>query len=364
MIELTIRAGPAPYPFRAGPGLLETLGPSLRDLGLRGKVAMISDADAFSRWGGPALRSLGDADLPWINVEVPPGERGKTLAHASELYGKLIEHGVGRGDTIVALGGGVVGDLAGFVAATYHRGLAFVQVPTTLLAQVDSSVGGKVAVDHPLGKNLVGAFHHPRLVLADTRTLSTLPERQRWSGLAEIAKAALIADASFLEFLERHLETLAGEHAPDALLSDAIARAVRIKARIVEADERESSLRRVLNFGHTIGHALEVATGYAALTHGEAVVKGMKAALVVSWQLGKLGQADAERALALLARFPPPPPHVAPPREAVIAAARRDKKVEGEKLRYVILTAFGRAEVLPHLPTPLLEAAVDVALET
>ncbi|HWV37251.1 MAG TPA: 3-dehydroquinate synthase [Vulgatibacter sp.] len=364
MIELRIRAGPAPYPFRAGPGLLESLGSSLRELGLVGKVAVISDADAFSRWGVPALRSLGEADLPWINVEVPPGERSKTLAHAGELYGKLIEHGVGRGDTVVALGGGMVGDLAGFVAATYHRGLSFVQVPTTLLAQVDSSVGGKVAVDHPLGKNLVGAFHHPRLVLADTRTLATLPARQRWSGLAEVAKAALIADPSFLEFLEQHLDALSGDEAPDALLSEAIARAVRIKAGIVEADERETSLRRVLNFGHTIGHALEAATGYVALTHGEAVVKGMKAALVVSWQLGRLGQTEAERALALLARFPAPPPFVPPPRDAVIAAARRDKKAEGAELRYVILTALGRTEVLPHLPTPLLEAAVDVALET
>lgn len=364
MIELTIRCGPRPYPFRAGAGLLEGLGPAMREQGLEGKVAVIADAEAFSHWGGPALRSLTDAGLPWINVEVPPGERGKTLAHAGELYGKLVEHRIGRGDTIVALGGGMVGDLAGFVAATYHRGLPLVQVPTTLLAQVDSSVGGKVAVDHPLGKNLVGAFHHPRLVLADTRALSTLPERQRWSGLAEVAKAALIADEAFVSFLEAHLETLASGDAPEPLVAEAISRAVRIKAQVVEADEREASLRRILNFGHTVGHALEAATGFAALSHGEAVVKGMKAALVVSWQLGRLEQAEAERALALLARFPAPPPFVAPHRDAVIAAAKRDKKAEAGELRYVILSALGRAEVLPHLPAPLLGAAVDVALET
>ncbi len=364
MIEVVIRAGTARYPIRIGAGLLQTLGPALLELALVGKVALIADAEALGRWGEPVSRSLREAGLFSVVIEVAPGEASKSFEGASAIYGRLIEAGMGRGDTIVSLGGGVVGDLAGFVAATYHRGIAYVQLPTTLLAQVDASVGGKVAVDHPLGKNLIGAFHQPRLVLADTASLTTLPPRQRWSGLAEVVKAALIADEAFLARLEGELEPLAEDEAGPDRLAEVIARAVEIKAAVVGEDERDLGLRRILNFGHTVGHALELGAGFGTITHGEAVVQGMKAAVSISRRLELLGQAEAERASRLLARFPEPPPFPRPSRDEILAAMGRDKKAEGGALRFVVLEGLGRARIIGGVPTPILDAAIDLALET
>lgn len=362
MIELEVRAGQRPYAFRAGPGLLEDLGPSLRAAGVEGRIVLVADSSVLARWGRGPLGSLEDSSYRTLVLEVPPGERSKSLETAGELYGRMIDAGIDRGDAVVSLGGGVVGDLAGFVAATYHRGLPFVQLPTTLLAQVDSSVGGKVAVDHPKGKNLVGAFHQPRLVLADTSVLSTLSARDRWSGLAEVVKAALIADEDFLAFLERHLEALASGE-PE-LLEQAIARAVAIKAAIVEEDEREADRRRLLNFGHTIGHALELAAGFEHLTHGEAVVAGMRGAVAVSRALGSLTDDDAERAIGLLSRFPATPSFPLPPREELIAAVKRDKKAKAGAVRFVVLSGLGRAEVVPDLSPSLLSLAIEASLES
>ncbi|WP_050726904.1 3-dehydroquinate synthase [Vulgatibacter incomptus] len=356
---MKVLSSSGPYRVRIGPGVSAQLGPALLELGLRGKVALISDDDVFHLHALAPMGSLEEAKLPCLPIRIPPGEASKTLARADWLYGRLIEGGIGRDDTVVALGGGVVGDLAGFVAATYHRGVAFVQLPTTLLSQVDSSVGGKVAVDHPLGKNLVGAFYPPRTVLADTDTLATLPPRERWSGLAEVVKAAFVADADFLPILEEQLERLAEPSPPAGLLAEAIARSVRIKAAVVEADEHEGGLRRILNFGHTIGHALELATGFGVLTHGEAVVMGMRAALFVSVELGTLAAPEAERATRLLARFPAPPPFRAPSPEAVIAGLQRDKKAD----RFVVLSALGKAEVVRGLEPRLLRRAIDKAYE-
>jgi 3-dehydroquinate synthase len=360
--SISVGQGERAYAVEVGPGLLHEVGGRLRALGKHGRVALITDASVERLWLAPVRASLTAAGIDSQTLVVPPGEASKSLATADSLYTQLIQGGFTRSDTVVALGGGVVGDLAGFVAATYHRGMGLVHLPTTLLAQVDSSIGGKVAVDHALGKNLVGAFYPPRAVLTDTRTLASLPKRERWSGLAEVAKAALIADAELLQWLERDLEALGDGTADEATTARAIERSVSIKAHVVTADEKEQGLRMVLNFGHTLGHALESETGYGPLLHGEAVVMGMRVALGVSRTLGKLSVDDEARARALLARFPAPPPFPKPTREGVLAALRRDKKSHAAKVRFVVLTGLGRSDTEPLDPAAL-EPAVEEALE-
>jgi 3-dehydroquinate synthase len=349
------------YPVRVGRGLLAGIGPGLRGAGFGGRVAVVSDATVLEEWGPVLLLNLESAGYSPEVLSIVPGEASKTVSTAELFWGRLIESGFGRGDFLVACGGGVVGDLGGFVAATFHRGMRLLQVPTTVLAQVDSSIGGKVAVDHRLGKNLVGAFYPPEQVVADVDTLATLPVRERWNGLAEVVKVALVRDADFLAELERDLESLA-EGPVTERLEAVVAHSVRLKAEVVSADEREGGVRMLLNFGHTLGHALEAATGYAPLSHGEAVVVGMKAAVRLSRALGSLGEAEEERVLALLERFPRPLGLVKPKPEAVRAAALRDKKAVGSTLRYVVLRAVGRGAIEP-LPEGRLDDAVGFALE-
>ena len=349
------------YPVRVGRGLLAGVGPGLRASGFQGRVAVVSDATVLEEWGPVLLLNLESAGYSPEVLSIVPGEASKTVATAEVFWGRLIESGFGRGDLLVACGGGVVGDLGGFVAATFHRGMRLLQVPTTLLAQVDSSIGGKVAVDHRLGKNLVGAFYPPEQVVSDVETLATLPARERWNGLAEVVKVALVRDADFVTELERDLERLA-DGPVNERLEAVVAHAARLKAEIVSADEREGGIRMLLNFGHTLGHALEATTGYAALSHGEAVVVGMKAAVRLSAVLGSLGEVETTRVLALLGRFPHPLGLVKPSSEAVRAAALRDKKAVGGKLRYVVLRGIGQGAVEP-LPQERLDEAVALALE-
>jgi 3-dehydroquinate synthase len=349
------------YPVRVGRGLLATIGPALRAAEFQGRVAVVSDATVLEAWGPVLLLNLESAGYPPEVLSIVPGEASKTLSTADIFWGRLIESGFSRGDVLVALGGGVVGDLGGFVAATFHRGMRLIQAPTTLLAQVDSSIGGKVAIDHRLGKNLVGAFYPPEQVLADVDVLGTLPARERWNGLAEVVKVALVADAAFFAQLENELETLA-EGALSGRMLEVVAHAARLKAEVVSADERETGLRMLLNFGHTLGHALEVTTGYGALSHGEAVVVGMKVATRTSRRLGRLSEADEARVQALLDRFPRALGLKRPERETVRAAILRDKKVAQGSVRYVVLEAIGRGAVDPLSP-PLLDEALDLALE-
>ena len=310
MSDVVLAVGGArPYAVHVGPGLLDRVGPLLRGCGLGGRLALVSDTNVLTRWLSRPLASLRDAGYDVVTVAIAPGEVNKTLAAAERVFHHLAEAGLGRDDAILALGGGVVGDLAGFVAATWQRGVPFVQLPTTLLAQCDASIGGKVAVDLPSGKNLVGAFHAPRIVVADVDTLATLPRRERWNGLAELVKAALVADAKLLDRLGPRIEALGDGTVETAELTSLLADAVGIKAALVTADERdERGLRAILNFGHTVGHALEVATDYSALLHGEAIVLGMRAAIALSVRLGRLRPEEAARALAPLVKFPAPPP--------------------------------------------------------
>jgi 3-dehydroquinate synthase len=352
MERLVVQSGGGAYPVYVGTGLLGELGRLLEQEGISGRPAVFVDEGVPEGFREAVRDALPEA----MFATVPAGEAAKTIDQAERLWGLLIRSGFGRKDVAISVGGGATSDLVGFVAATYHRGMPVVHLPTTLLAQVDASVGGKTAIDHPLGKNLVGAFHAPRMVIADLDTLRTLPARERWCGLAEVAKAALIADPALVSTLEAELERLA-EGTSEALLP-VVVRAIQIKAEVVAADELDLGRRHVLNFGHTLGHALEATTGFGPLRHGEAVVLGMRAAVHLSARLGRLAADEAERVLALLSRFPIPPVEL-PPSSEVLRAARRDKK--GART-FVTVGPIGRAHV-EKVDEVLLSAALETLYE-
>jgi len=272
------------YDIVVGAGLLDSLGRRLHALGVGGKVGVVTDATVGKLYGARAMRAIKSAGLDGHLIVVPAGERTKTLRWTTRILDELVTERFERGSALVALGGGVIGDLTGFAAAVYLRGIPFVQVPTTLVAQVDSSVGGKTGVNHPLGKNLIGAFYQPRLVLIDIATLKTLPTRQWLGGLAEVIKYGMIADESFFTYLEQHMASLLRmEEEP---VRHIVTQSCRIKASIVMEDERESDRRRILNYGHTIGHALESLGKYRTFIHGEAVAIGMVHEAALSRHLG------------------------------------------------------------------------------
>ena len=285
-------------------------------------------------------------------IVLPDGEAYKNSTSLNHIYDVLLQHRMERKGTLIALGGGVIGDLTGFAAASYLRGVPFIQIPTTLLAQVDSSVGGKTGINHPLGKNMIGAFYQPQVVLADTDTLSTLPDRELSAGIAEIIKYGLISDLPLFEWLEANMELLLTRD-PQAL-TYAILRSCQNKADVVAADERESGRRALLNLGHTFGHAIEAGMGYGAWLHGEAVGTGMIMAAVLSQQLGWISAQDVQRIRALIvkARLPDIAPNLG--QEKYLDFMGLDKKVEGGKLRFVLLKAIGAAVVSEAPPTSLL----------
>lgn len=297
------------------------------------------------------LRAVGDVP----HVELKDGEAFKTLDAVSTILDALADSGAGRDTTVIALGGGVVGDIAGFAAASYMRGVPFIQVPTTLLAQVDSSVGGKTGVNHPRGKNLIGAFHQPGLVLIDTDTLATLPERELSAGLAEVIKHGAIADAQFFGWLEEHIADLRARDA-DAL-AHAIRRCCEIKADVVADDEREQGRRAILNFGHTFGHAIENSLGYGEWLHGEAVGAGM----IMAAALSGIPAAQQERLRSLVeaAGLPVRPPALGA--DALQAAMGMDKKVQGNRLRFVVLRELGKARVTADVDESLLRSVLETA---
>jgi 3-dehydroquinate synthase len=288
-----------------------------------------------------------------IEVVLPDGEQHKTLGSASRIFDVLIANRVGRDAIVLALGGGVIGDLAGFVAACYQRGIGFVQVPTTLLAHVDSSVGGKTAVNHPGGKNMIGAFHQPLAVIADTDTLHTLPDRELRAGLAEVIKYGLICDADFFDWIESNLDALLARSTE--ALTHAIYRSCQIKAEIVARDEREQGERALLNLGHTFGHAIESATGYVEWLHGEAVAAGLLIAADMSQRMGTLEPALVERLRRLLKRagLPVDPPQIGAAR--ALDYMRVDKKVQSGRIRLVLLQGLGRAVITGDYPDPALQ---------
>lgn len=343
--------GEAAYAIEIGPGLLDDGARLSRPL--RGRHALIvSDGNVAPLYLERVEASLRAArpELALGRFVIPPGEHEKTLARFSQCLDALAALGATRDACVIALGGGVVGDLAGFASACWMRGIDCVQVPTTLLAMVDSSVGGKTAVDLPSGKNLVGAFHPPRAVIADTAALRSLPDRELRAGLAEVVKYGAIFDATFLDWLEAHAEALLARN--DEALAEAIARSCRYKAEVVARDPFERGDRAMLNFGHTFGHAIETEQGYAGtsgdgLNHGEAVAVGMVLAARLSSALGRAPDADAERLQRLLERFGLPtaiPPGLDP--RALLARMRLDKKADAAGLRFILWDKAGAARIV------------------
>lgn len=340
-------------PLLVGWDLIPRLGELLQQAGIAGPVYLITDDTVFELYGRKAQQALHDAGIAAHTFTFPAGERSKSLATATSLYGWLAERHAQRGHTLVALGGGVVGDLTGFVAATYNRGMGFVQVPTSLAAMVDASIGGKTAVDLPQAKNLVGAFYQPRLVVADVSALTSLPQRETMEGWAEAIKHGLILDAElFKTFEEQGEELLALE--PE-LTADVIRRSVAIKAGVVSEDERETTgYRTLLNYGHTIGHGLEAATEYGRFLHGEAVSIGMMGAARIGQSLGVTPLEVVERQEAVLKRFHLPVTCSDVDMERVEGAMALDKKAEGESIQWVLLEDVGRAVLRGDVPQDLV----------
>jgi 3-dehydroquinate synthase len=341
MRKVPVPLGERSYSILIGQDLLPGLGRECADLKLGRRCAVISDARVAPKYGKTAITSLKNAGFEPVLVRIPAGETAKRLRVVESCYDQLAKHRLERSSFIVALGGGVVGDLAGFVAATYLRGIDFVQVPTTLLAQVDSSVGGKVGVNLAAGKNLVGAFYQPRLVLCDVDTLRTLPQREFRAGLAEVVKYGIIYDASFFEKLEADLPRLL--KLDNEVLVEVIGRCCEIKAEVVSKDEREGGLRAILNFGHTIGHALEATSGYGKYLHGEAISIGQMAAAGLSnWYTGLSGS-EVRRVWTIFkkAGLPVTSRVTRPKFRKLVEAMQLDKKVSDGEVKFVLAKRIG-----------------------
>ena len=353
--QVHVELGERSYDITIQQGLLRELGPMLRNIVKAKRVLVVTDRNVGPVFGPALAKSLQVAGFDGSLVELPPGESSKTMRVAECLYDRCFDSKLDRSSCILALGGGVVGDLAGFAAATYMRGIDYVQVPTTLLAMVDSSIGGKVGVDHPMAKNAIGAFHQPKAVLIDPLVLNRLPERELRAGLAEVIKYGIIKDAMFYEALEANLQPLI-EKDPEAL-GEVIERSCEIKAEIVGEDEREreGGSRALLNYGHTFGHAIETCTGYKAYLHGEAISIGMCLAAELSVKQGVLDQEQADRIRALFesAKLPTRLKADDPPAEALHQATFRDKKTRAGQLRFILAHGIGRAVVHDDVPEAL-----------
>ncbi len=352
----TVDTGAVHYGIFVGDGLLKDIGTNLKNLGLKGRVFIIGDDLVIDLYGTAAEKSLRDAGYESETIGFPPGEQYKTLRTVETMYDRLLEKRVERRDTIVALGGGVSGDMAGYVAATILRGINLVQVPTSLLAMADASIGGKTGVDHPAAKNMIGAFYHPKAVYCDVALLSSLPERHYIAGWAEIIKHGLILDNELFSRLEASVEAILARDTET--LAELIAWSARIKAGVVSEDERESGLRTLLNYGHTIGHALESTQDYAELLHGEAVAIGMHVAGRLSVATGRLPQIDLERQNALLEAIGLPVALPEVDRKELASAVSLDKKVTGGAVRWVLLEKIGRAVIDGSIDAAQVESAL------
>ena len=340
-----LELGARSYDIQVRRGLLQDVGIELTRLRCSGKVGVVTDRNLAAHYLKPVARVLKASGYNVVPIVLPPGERTKTLRSIGTVMDALVEARFERSSTLLALGGGVIGDITGFAAAIYQRGIPFVQVPTSLVAQVDSSVGGKTGVDHPKGKNLIGAFNQPRAVLIDPATLRTLPEREWIAGLAEVIKYGVIEDEEFFEYVERHMPAILA--LSDAPVTHIVKRSCEIKARVVSEDEHEADRRRILNFGHTIGHALESLGGYRGLIHGEAVAVGMVYEADLARHLGYCDQAVVTRLRTLIeaAGLPVRIPNV--PFRALWDAMQQDKKVSAGTVYCVVPERIGSVRIVP-----------------
>ncbi|MGB9288573.1 MAG: 3-dehydroquinate synthase [Terracidiphilus sp.] len=359
MQTIRVETPSAKYDVFTGSGLLRELAPRIERVVKRlpRRIFVITSPEIWALWSKDFLASF---DEPPETLFLPPGEQHKTMTSVERLLREMIRAGGDRGSLLIAFGGGIVGDVGGFVAATFMRGINYVQVPTTFLAQVDSSVGGKVGVNLPEGKNLVGNFLQPRAVFADIGVLGTLPDRELHAGLIESVKAGIIRDRALFRFMDEYADdVLAGD---EKALEKVIAASVRMKADVVRRDERESGLRMILNFGHTVGHALEAATRYKAMLHGEAVAWGMIAALAVARRRGTITGAQMERMETLIYRYGPLP-KLRVRAAKILAATGHDKKNVGGVRRFVLPVGIGDAGVVEDVTPKELDAAVKYMLE-
>ncbi|MFA5081267.1 MAG: 3-dehydroquinate synthase [Hydrogenophilaceae bacterium] len=359
MQTLTVDLGDRSYPIHIGAGLLDRADLILPHLRQK-RVAIVTNTTVGPLYLDRLTATLKNAGVDVLAIVLPDGEAYKNWETLNLIFDALLTNRAERNTTLIALGGGVIGDLTGFAAASYQRGVPFIQVPTTLLAQVDSSVGGKTGINHPLGKNMIGAFYQPQVVLADTETLNTLPERELSAGLAEVIKYGLIRDLPFLDWLEANMDRLVARD-PEAL-AYAIRRSCENKAEVVAADEREAGQRALLNLGHTFGHAIEAGMGYGVWLHGEGVSAGTMLAADLSCRMGNISQADVERIDALFKRagLPTVAPNLGT--EEYLKHMGVDKKVEAGIIRFVLFRKLGEAYVCGDAPTDLLNQTLTEAV--
>lgn len=348
MNRIEIKAATRRYEVLVGRGLLASVGKLLQGAGLRGSIKLVADEQVYHQYGGAVEERLREDGFSVSTFLVRNGEPSKSLDMASKIYDWLVETGTERRDPLLALGGGVVGDLAGFVAATFLRGLPFVQLPTSLLAQVDSSVGGKVAINHPRGKNLIGAFYPPSLVVADIDTLSTLPPRELSAAMAEVVKTGVILDGDLFHRLEKDVEQLLGLQG--MAMEEVISRCVELKAGVVEEDEKETGLRAILNYGHTIGHAVEAVTSFQSYKHGEAVAVGMVGAAGIAVRMGILEPEIARRQMELLKRCRLPTTCPGLNVDQLLEAMGHDKKLSRGRLTWVLPEGIGKVAIKRDVP--------------
>ena len=356
MRKVRVDLGEKSYDIIIGYAIDRELVDFVKGAGYSRKALLVTDTNVGPLYAKQVQQLLAEAGLEAAVAQIPAGESSKTLTTANELFTRAIELGLDRKSPIFALGGGVVGDLAGFVAATYMRGVPFVQLPTSLLAQVDSSVGGKVAVNHELGKNLIGAFYQPQAVFMELNFMKSLPRREIYTGLGEIIKYGIIYDAEFFAFLESNREAVLALE-PEALVH-IIARSCEIKAAVVSEDEKEAGLRRILNFGHTIAHAIEKETGYVRYNHGEAVATGMVGAAYISRELGLIGENEYNRVREMIARCNLPLQAAGVTVEAMYGDIFHDKKTVGGKVTWVLMEKIGQVICRNDVPAEAVKKAM------
>jgi len=361
MIKVNLdRKNSAPYEIRIGQNILDRMGLIITKNNWASRYIIITDSTVSNLYGEGILTILREMDLRVDMIDFPAGEASKNIQTSLQIVDRMIDLGADRATALIALGGGVVGDITGFVASVYMRSIPYIQIPTTLLAQVDSSIGGKTGIDLPQGKNILGTFYQPKAVFSDVAFLETLPPREFRNGLAEIVKHGIIDDVEFFNSLEAGTEAL--ENRDLGLIEEIIAQSCRIKCRIVEIDEMDKGLRRILNFGHTIGHAVEAESGYS-ISHGDAISMGMAAAALISERLRYLPSGDRERIISLIRRIGLPDriPKVLSP-DGVLSRIKRDKKKEGDIIHFVLLKKIGIPFVNGSVPEALIREIME-ALE-
>ena len=356
--EIIVELGSRSYPVRIGNGISTAIGAELNKIRAGNKIGIVTDENVEKLYLKPIVDSLESAGFDVTSLTIPPGEASKSLSVISDLYDTFLNNRFERNSTILSLGGGVVGDVAGFAAATLLRGVNYVQLPTTLLAQVDSSVGGKVGINHSKGKNLIGAFYQPKAVIIDTDFLLTLPQREIRCGMAEVIKYGLILDSEFTDFISDNFAALPDDQHND-ILGRIIKRCVELKAEVVRVDEKENDYRRILNFGHTVGHGVEAIVPRGSITHGEAITFGMKAAVRISERLGLLNSDAAAKALRLLDSIPV---HISVKEldvEKILDSMKSDKKVRDGEIHFVLLDKIGNTVIRSGINEKMIKESIE-----